>query len=112
MIYPYEVDIAIGKILGRENSCIGKRCYKTVALVLNAKNSHNKLAETHSNFHKVHAYVCGFCGCYHTGRQWHKDDIKLLFRSHLTKEEQEFMIPMVDAWWKSELRHHEERRSY
>lgn len=92
-MYNYEIELTLGKILGRDSSCIGKRRYKTISEARKAENRHNM--STYMD-HKVRFYNCGFCGDYHVGRAWHKEDVRLLFKSSLSKDEQECLLPLLD----------------
>ncbi len=101
MNYAYELDLVIGKILGRNASCGTKFKYKTLDKAKNVRKQHNN---SNNTYHKVHIYNCFFCGDYHLGKPWHKDDIELLLKSELNGEELELYLGMLESWSKSELR--------
>lgn len=97
MRYNYEVDILIGKVLGRDSSCIGKRRYTTIDNAILAESRHNTCPNMD---HKVRAYTCGYCGGYHVGRRWHVDDLKTLLTSVLTEDEKECYMELIDNYYK------------
>lgn len=92
MCYPYEIEMKIGQILGREKSCLGKYKYKTTLAAQEAQKRHNR--DKHMN-HKVRYYNCFFCGDYHVGGAFHPDDIRTLFKHCLSKDVQECYLPLI-----------------
>lgn len=101
MRFFYEVDLALSKILGIENSCLRKVAHKTRTAAQNAANKNNELYQKGHRHHEVRVYECGKCGDYHTGRKWHIDDIRMLFNEQLSEEENELLEPMLEEWAKT-----------
>ncbi|HNC56656.1 MAG TPA: hypothetical protein PLP33_14495 [Leptospiraceae bacterium] len=90
----YDVQLKLGKILGRYESCTRKKPYYTLKFAEQAVKRHNDCPHMS---HKVDLYSCGFCGNFHIGRTWHVDDIRLLFTAELTENEKEYYMPLLET---------------